>query len=132
MISHLIQLQVVQRQWTPKWQILVNDLTIIQYLFRFHIIQPTFVGNKNILCALSLQILQFSIQKMAGIHIDVFSLSLPISYANRNDKSVIILVQPSIVIAKKPLRHTGAQFIRSCKLNNVCFFTLLFSNISNA
>ena len=75
MISHLIQLQVVQRQWTPKWQILVNDLTIIQYLFRFHIIQPTFVGNKNILCALSLQILQFSIQKMAGIHIDVFSLS---------------------------------------------------------
>ena len=47
----------------------------IQYLFRFYTIQPTFVSNKIILCALSLQILQYSIQKMAGIHIDVFSLS---------------------------------------------------------
>ena len=57
-------------------------------------------------------------------HRCVLSLSLPISYANRNDKSVIILVQPSIVIAKKNLSDTREHSL--LEVVNLTMFLFLY------
>ena len=133
MISHLIQLQVVQRQWTPKWQNLVNDLTIIYSIYLDFIPFSLLLSAIKLFYALFHYRFCSTVYKKWQAYTSMCSLSLPISYANRNDKSVIILVQPSIVIAKKNLSDTREHsLLEVVNLTMFVFLILLFSYISNA